>query len=246
VPTETVIVTTADRPDLDEQMQAALLDDWPLFVLNDRQAPEAMPLAWQLFPQFDIRLLEDDAIAAGGWGVPISWGGDPAKLPAGYDGALTAAIAGHKGGTVPDTLCVMAVAVRPDRQRGGLAGQVISTLRERAEQAGFARVVVPVRPTLKAAYPLTPMANFAKWDRGDGLHRDPWIRTHQRLGAWILGPAPESMVITGTIDQWEEWAGMAFPESGTYVVPGALEPITIDVEADLGTYLETNLWVQHK
>jgi len=32
---------------------------------------------------------------------------------------------------------------------------------------------------------------------------DPWLRTHQRLGAAILGPAPRSMLITGTVCEWE-------------------------------------------
>jgi hypothetical protein len=29
------------------------------------------------------------------------------------------------------------------------------------------------------------------------------------------------MVITGTVTDWREWAGMAFPEIGQYVVRGA-------------------------
>ena len=89
------------------------------------------------------------------------------------------------------------------------------------------------------------MANFARWMRGDGLHIDPWIRTHQRLGASILGPAPRAMVITGTVAEWEEWTGMAFPESGRYVVPDALGPVDINREKNRGTYEETNLWMQH-
>jgi hypothetical protein len=43
---------------------------------------------------------------------------------------------------------------------------------------------------------------------------DPWIRTHQRLGATILCPAHGAMTITGTVAEWEEWTDMAFPESG--------------------------------
>jgi hypothetical protein len=66
----------------------------------------------------------------------------------------------------------------------------------RAVSAGLERVIAPVRPSLKTRYPLTPMENFARWNRGDGLHLDPWVRTHQRLGATILGPAADSMVIS--------------------------------------------------
>jgi hypothetical protein len=136
-----------------------------------------MPLAWQYFPQWNLRLLEGDTVAAGAWAVPLCWNGDPDCLPAGYDGALTAAIAGHEAGLASDTMCVMAAAVRRDRQRAGLAGQVITALRNLAGQAGLPRVIVPVRPTLKSRYPLTPMSSFASWTRADGLHLDPWIRT---------------------------------------------------------------------
>lgn len=81
--------------------------------------------------------------------------------------------------------------------------------------------------------------------REDGLHIDPWIRTHQLLGATILAPAPKAMTISGTVAEWEEWTGMAFPESSRYVVPDALDPVDIDREQDRGIYEETNLWMQH-
>jgi hypothetical protein len=75
-------------------------------------------------------------------------------------------------------------------------------------------VIAPVRPSLKTRYPLTAMDRFARWSRADGLHLDPWIRTHQRLGATILGAAPNSMIIKGTVADWESWTAMAFPETG--------------------------------
>jgi hypothetical protein len=54
------------------------------------------------------------------------------------------------------------------------------------------------------------------------------------------------MVVTGTVTEWEEWAGMAFPETGRYVVPRALDLVEIDRERDLGAYAETNLWMRHR
>jgi hypothetical protein len=38
------------------------------------------------------------------------------------------------------------------------------------------------------------------------------------------------MVISGTVAQWEHWTGMAFPETGRYVVPEALDLVDIDRE----------------
>jgi hypothetical protein len=38
---------------------------------------------------------------------------------------------------------------------------------------------------------------------------------------------------------------MAFPETGQYVAPDALDLVGIDREKDSGAYAETNLWMRH-
>ena len=238
------IITTSDRPDLDEQSTAALLSTWPEFIFHD-SVQDVMRRAWRCFPAFDVRAVADGEVLAGAWGVPLRWDGSADTLPAGYDEALITAVTEHERGVLPDSLCMMAAAVRQDRQRTGLAGTVLSDLRLRAAAAGLDRTIAPVRPTLKSRYPLTPMENFARWTRPDGAHIDPWIRAHQRLGAVILRPAPRSMVITGTVAEWEDWANMAFPETGRYVVAGALDLVEIDRQRDHGRYEETNLWMRH-
>lgn len=177
--------------------------------------------------------------------MPLRRDGAGPDLPAGYDGALVGSVTGREQGVEPDTLIVIAAAVRSDRSGQGLAGQLLTALRQRAAATGLDRVRAPVQPALKARYPLTPMSDFANWRRDDQLHLDPWIRTHQRLGAEILEPAPRSMAITGTVAEWEDWSQMAFPTSGPYVVPGALDLVQIDREEDRGVYLETNLWMRH-
>jgi hypothetical protein len=158
---------------------------------------------------------------------------------------MITAITGHEQGIAPDTLCVMAVAVRADRQGTGLGGKALAAMRSVTLSSGLERMISPVRPVLKSRYPLTPMASYARWTRADGAHIDPWLRTHLRLGAVILQPAPRSMVVTGTVAEWEEWTGLDFPETGRYVVPRALDLVEIDCERDLGAYAETNLWVRH-
>jgi GNAT superfamily N-acetyltransferase len=239
------VVTSADRPDLDDEVTEAFRAEWPEFIFHDPVSSAHIERVSKYFPGYDILLLDDGEVVAGGWGVPIQWDGTIASAPEGYDGALVAAVTGHENGDAPDTLSVMAAAVKSGRQGRGLAGQVLTALRQRATDAGLQRVIAPVRPTLKRRYPLTPMAEFATWTRSDGLHLDPWIRTHQRLGASILGPAPRSMVITGTVAEWEDWTKMAFPATGQYVVPDALDLVEIDRDQDTGTYVETNLWMRH-
>ena len=89
------------------------------------------------------------------------------------------------------------------------------------------------------------MERYVSWRRLDGAHSRPLAETHERLGADIVTVASESVVVTGTVAEWEEWTEMALPESGAYVVAGALVPIEIDRERDAGVYVEPNVWMVH-
>ena len=66
---------------------------------------------------------------------------------------------------------------------------------------------------------------------------------HERAGATVLRPEPESLRITGSVAEWEDWVGMQFPEDGVYTFPGGLAPLTIDEGA--GRYWEPNVWMRH-
>ena len=106
-------------------------------------------------------------------------------------------------------------------------------------------MLAPVRPSQKHQFPLIAMTDYITWKRGDGLLFDAWLRTHQRMGAQLVKVAPESMRITGTVQEWHAWTVMDFPGSGQFIVPGALAPVHIDHEADQGTYIEPNVWMLH-
>jgi hypothetical protein len=118
-------------------------------------------------------------------------------------------------------------------------------MRDVAARYGLNALVAPVRPTLKSRYPLTSIERYADWRRPDGELFDPWLRVHEQLGAKILHVCPGSLVVTGTVAEWEEWTGMAFPDSGAYVLEGALVPIEIDRKQDVGRYVEPNVWMKH-
>lgn len=240
------VVVSKERWDLDDQVRAKFRVRWPEFIFHDPVSNAHVERVGAYFDSWDLWLIDEDRVMAGGWGVPLRWDGTIADLPDGYDGAMVRAVEGYESGVEPDTLCIMAAAVAADAGLRGLAGEALMALRDRASEAGLGKVICPVRPTFKSSYPLVAMARFATWRRADGLPLDPWIRTHERLGASILGPASRSMVITGTVTEWESWTAMAFPESGLYVVPDALGLVDIDRDADHGTYVEENLWMRHQ
>jgi hypothetical protein len=39
---------------------------------------------------------------------------------------------------------------------------------------------------------------------------------------------------------------MSFPESGAYVVEGALQPVQIDRERNVGRYEDPGVWMRHR
>jgi hypothetical protein len=146
---------------------------------------------------------------------------------------------------MPTVLCALQILIAPECRGQGLSSRMIERMREIGRAHGLDTLIAPVRPNLKHRYPLTPIESYIAWRRPDGTLLDPWLRTHERLGAEIVKVAPESMRVAGTVAEWEQWAEMAFPETGSYVVPGALVPVEIDRERDEGLYLEPNVWMVH-
>jgi hypothetical protein len=118
-------------------------------------------------------------------------------------------------------------------------------MRSLARGHGFPTLIAPVRPTWKDRYPLTPIERYAAWTRDDGLPFDPWIRLHVRAGGRILKPEPRSLGVSASVDEWEEWTSMSFPESGAYVFPQGLALLEIDRDACVGRYWEPNVWIEH-
>ncbi|MFC7547294.1 hypothetical protein [Plantactinospora sp. GCM10030261] len=187
-----------------------------------------------------------ERIVAAGWGVPLRWHGTVEDLPAGYTDSLARAVLGHESRVRPDTLVVMGGMVRTDEQGRGWAGRLVAAMRDLAVARGLRRVIAPVRPTAKVRYPLIPIESYATWRRPDGEPFDPWLRTHVRLGGSIIGTAPRSQTMTGTVTEWESWTGLPLPGSGDFVIPDGLSTLRVDRLADTGVYHEPNVWVRHR
>jgi GNAT superfamily N-acetyltransferase len=223
------------------------VEEWPEFIFHDEGVAPYRERRIAYFPDWEFYLVDAERRLIGGcWGVPIAWDGSVEDLPGGFTDSLRRSVESHEAGVVPDTFVLMAAAVRNDEQGKGHASRVITAVRDRAVATGLPQVIAPVRPTLKSSYPLTDITEFMTWTRADGLPLDPWLRTHVRLGATILAPAPASQTMTGTVADWESWTGMALPATGTYVIPDGLTTLAIDREADTGLYREPNIWMRHR
>ena len=238
-----LVATYTERPDL--AARTGEIDDvWPEFIhhaaINDVYWPRLRPE----FPDFQVVLYDDetDTVLGRGQTAPFRREGGWEDLPDGVEGVLQQVF--DQGGE-PTTLSALVAIVDPRHQGRGLSRLLIEGMRAVADRHGLEALVAPVRPTLKARYPLAPIARYVTWRREDGLLLDPWLRVHERLGAEILGVCPGSLVVEGAVAEWEEWTGMAFPDTGAYVVEGALVPVEIDREADRGRYVEPNVWMRH-
>ena len=235
------VFTVAERPDLEGRLDE-IADPWPEFMHHDPAVRRWFPVLYERFRDFQFVLYEEDAdvILGEGCSIPICWDGRTETLPAG----VTVLESGFTE-PEPNVLCALVAVVDPRHQGQRLSGLIVRSMGEAASRASLECLIAPVRPTWKERYPLTPIERYMRWQREDGLPFDPWIRLHHRLGAEILAVAPRSLDVRGSVAEWEEWTGMAFPETGEYVVEGALVPVTIDQERDEGRYVEPNVWMRH-
>ena len=241
------IVTARERPDLAERARELTADVWPEYNAHGVVPLRYWPGLYELFPEFQYVLYDEDTdeVVAEGHSLPLAWDRTVEGLPAGIDGAMHAAFSLRETAGELNTLCAMAIEIPPRHQRRGLSRTMIAAMAGIAADHGLQDLIAPVRPSSKERYPLTPIERYASWTREDGLPFDPWMRVHARLGGETLRPERESLYIEGSVREWEEWTEMVFPESGEYVFPRGLAPLTIDREHDVGRYWEPNVWIRH-
>ncbi|KAJ4168728.1 hypothetical protein NW754_010656 [Fusarium falciforme] len=63
----------------------------------------------------------------------------------------------------PNALSALAVTVRADRRRTGLAERILQKMKDIARQEGLKILVVPLRPTKKSSHPFVPMEEYITW-----------------------------------------------------------------------------------
>jgi GNAT superfamily N-acetyltransferase len=242
----TRVITHAERPELVESRKWG--EVWPEYNLHGDIINVCWPRLYDELPDYQFFLFDDDegVVLAKGHCAPCEWDGSVEGLPEGIDDVIVEALAlkaSENGGT-----CVTALAIEVplEHQGKGLSRVMVKAMAEVARGHGYSDLIAPVRPNWKERYPLTPIEKYAHWTRADGLPFDPWIRVHHRLGGEILKPAPQSLRITGSVQEWEQWIGMPLPASGTYVFPRCLAPLQIDRDKDIGSYWEPNVWMRHR
>ena len=237
------VYTLSERPDLIGKVASLDNRSWPVFLQNSDAAN--WHHLYEAFSDYTIILLSNEQVIGVGFTVPVKWSGGITSLPESINGVLEQGLDLLASQEQANTLIPIAALVEPSAQGEGLSARILIEMKSLAKRKGLTSLVVPVRPTYKAKYPLQSIQSYASWMREDGHYYDPWLRVHQKLGAKAIHIANCTLTVNGTIAQWTKWTNMIFPHSGQYVVPGALSTIEVDKAAGVGLYREPNVWMKH-
>jgi GNAT superfamily N-acetyltransferase len=243
------IISPNDLPDYRDRAADISEVSWPEFMLHDPVANENWHELFDRFSEYQFAMLdtETDRMAAMGNSLPFHWDQPLEELPeGGWDWVFLQAVEDHEKGLAPNIQSAIQIAIHPEYQNQRLSEKMVQTMRSIGQSRGFKYLVAPVRPSQKSRYPLTDIDDYIKWANDEALPFDAWLRVHVRLGARIIKPCHKAMTIPGTRAEWERWTGMKFPQSGSYYIPGALNPMHMDIQKDEGIYIEPNVWLVHE
>jgi hypothetical protein len=243
------VVTAKEREAyqaLNDRLQAAGM---PEFLNHDAAVVRYWDLLVARFPDYQFLLVEDATgeLVGRGHSIPLRFDRDWSALPdGGLDWVLEKGFQDDDIGRQPNVQSALFIVISHHHLGAGLSYRMLAAMRDIGHQKGFGNLIAPVRPSSKSQYPLIPMEDYCRWKRADGSPFDPWIRVHVQSGGVILHPCLEAMIVKDTTARWTDWTGLEFPGDGSYIVPGALVPISVDHSADEASYVEPGVWLLHK
>lgn len=242
-------VINPSHPDYRNLLRGLTKEVWPEFMLHDAVANEHWHELLDRFADYQVALYdtEKNRVAGIGSSFPLRWDDTLENLPdAGWDWAFQQAVRNHEGGVAPNFHCAIQIVLRREYQGQGLSQPMVQAVRSVTKSKGLPALIIPLRPSEKHRYPLVSLDDYITWKTDEGEPFDPWLRVHIRAGARIIKVCHESKIIRGARAEWEQWTRMRLPQSGEYIIPGALSPITVDAEKDEGIYIEPNVWIVHE
>ncbi len=240
--------TVAERPDLEAKIHELTSASWPAFMYENEIANVNFKYLFSDFPQYQLALVDtrDDSVVAQGNSISFYWDHPIDQLPdEGWEWVLIKGIEDLRAGRTPNCQSALQICISSGLRSKGVSGEVVKFMRSLGGKNGIPHMVAPVRPNRKADYPLISMDDYITWKTDEGLPFDAWMRVHARIGARVVSVCHKAFWVKNTIANWEKWTGLKFKQSGQFIIPGALNPIEIDLKADLGVYCEPNVWMYH-
>jgi len=174
--------------------------------------------------------------------VPLCYKGDGDLPQEGWDWVVETG-ASPKG--PHNVLGGLAMSIPAVHRAKGYGRKMLQAMRELAQSKGLHTVLAAVRPSSKSAHPWVGIDDYITWRDDRGQAFDPWLRSHLNSGGKLVGPCRRSMVVDEPVAFWETWSRQTFDRSGFYALDGALVPLDIDLDHDIGRYEEPNVWVTY-
>jgi amino acid adenylation domain-containing protein len=234
------------RPDLIHQMKAVHLETWPAYFAGSPFINKYWSRVWSEFPDYQFCLLDESGeMAAVCNGIPLYWDGSEPHFPSGWDEGIALAFEQAAKKIKPNTILGLTGVVTEKFRSKGLSTLIVKAFRRLCGLHGLSYFFGPVRPV--GMFDMGHL-DFATWvDMVDenGEPKDHWLRTHKRLGATIVGAAPLSQLVEGTLSEWASWTGQMWQKSGLYTLPDTLQPVEVNVEEDWARYYDPSIWVMH-
>lgn len=244
--TEIKIVTGEDIIPFRREINRLSRISYPVFILEDNAT---IHHDWRRiytdFIDYQIVLAKEGKVAAFANSIPLFVPDDAVSLPdEGWDWALATGYKQFDEKIKPNVLIGLSVVVNPEMRGSGLSKACLFEFKKLARSKGLKKIYIPVRPTRKPDFPEIPFEEYID-KKTDGRCFDPWLNLHYSLGGKFIGVCRRSMRTVADLATWKKWTGIDFPKSGQYIVPRALDKITVDKENDQAVYLEPNVWIEH-
>ena len=241
-----IVVNFKDRPDLYEIQNDICGKAFPEFLYYSEVANKYWEKMIAYYGEYQLLLLLEDQIIAVINCMPMNLDILDDELPEeAFNWGMEKGIKDFEAGKEINAVLGVQIIIPEEYQGKGISSIAVEELKNMCVKMRIQRLIIPIRPTLKSKYPINDIDTYIKWKNKDGLPFDPWLRVHVKKNAKIIKACKKAIEIRGTVNQWETWTKMKFPESGEYVVEGALCPIVIDRENNLGTYIEPNVWISY-
>lgn len=234
-----------ERPEFSDRLHELEGEAFPTFLLHDG-FDECRPHLLDEFARYQLYFSDTTGKKLLGAGNALPYHRATNQPLPKFQQLLIEAPDQFSRGVIPNILCPLQAIVVDDARGAGVSRRIITAYNDLASANGIRAVCVPIRPTLKPLYPLTPIDRYLNWTQENGEKFDPWLRMQERSGAKFTEIAYDSTVITASVTDWEAWTEMKFPESGEYVIDGGHVPLVINCENDIGRYAEPHVWYTYK
>lgn len=241
------VVSFKERPDLYDLQEEICGKAFPTFLYYSETAINTWEKMIEYYKEYQLLLLHNDKIVCIFNCMPMNWNFSDEELPEeAFEWGLEKELKDFEAGKEINAALGVQIIIPKEYQGKGISSIAVAEIKAMCVKMGIRKLIIPIRPTLKSKYPINDIDNYINWKNEKGLPFDPWLRVHVKQKGKIIGTCTNAVEIRGTVEQWEKWTNMKFPESGMYVVEGALCPININSEINLGIYNEPNVWVSYE